>query len=189
MIIGAAEEGSKTTTHARSIIVVMRSQDELGRVEGPPSYTYGQLSLLAMLPSLPSTSNDMSSPSLPLLRSPHSHSHSQPPVQQQQQFYPHPVLRVTTIPYDSHSSHSHGRSSLPAFSARPTYHTITRFFTSFIVALGILFLWLLLVQSIRTVVVGHDGFRWGPPPHYGGTSRHAEEHWRATPVGTLALTQ
>lgn len=180
MIIDAVEDNSnsKSTTLTNPEIAASTIQDGLFPVGVPPPYTYEQHLHLAipshhthLFHSTPN-SDDMLSPdpSSPLLPpSPQSQ------IPSQRRLYPHPILRVTTIPYDFYSSNSHERSSLPSHTSsatRPTRRAFARFFTSFFVALGIIFLWLLFVQCIGIVIFGHPGRGWGRSPHHGPPPPH-----------------
>lgn len=83
--------------------------------------------------------------------------------------YHHPVLHLTTIPYDlkANTSTCHEHSSLltPSTNSRPStprsrHHTMIR---SLFVALGILSSWFILVQAIRPLVFGGTSI-WERPP-------------------------
>ncbi|KAF9442813.1 hypothetical protein P691DRAFT_764854 [Macrolepiota fuliginosa MF-IS2] len=150
-----------------------------GVTECPPLYTYPQNQQPIQTISQPPTMHTQLS-SLP------SSSQSTRPLTRAPRIHPHPVLRIQTTPFESHTTSrtntSNERSTLrptprspDVDCARPTRHALLRFITSIFVALGILFLWLILVQGIRFFLFGGPPF-WGPrsPPwHHGPRGPHS----------------
>ncbi|KAJ3562425.1 hypothetical protein NP233_g9582 [Leucocoprinus birnbaumii] len=178
MIIEATPESPKSTPG--TTYPATRSIDDPDPVEVPPPYTHRQppqhalSSPLTYTSTTASTSSHMPDTTTSYLSSPLSPLTPQSPLySEQQRLLSRPILRVSTIPYDFHASNASelsGTSSpTPSLSTiKPSRRSLGRFFTSFFVAFGIIFLWLLFVQCIRIVVFGHHGLAWpGPPPHHG----------------------
>lgn len=175
-----AEDSAKSTC----LNHIADAQASSTMMNSPPPYTYPQ-HLAPVRPVLPTSSQHTTMPhQFPSATTPTA---APPYHSPQSRLYPHSVLRVTTTRYDFRNTTGNEHSSLLPSSpstqsshshsdcSRPASRALKRFFRSFIVALGILFLWLILVQSIRFFVFGGELPFWGRPPHH--VPPHRRPRW------------